>query len=89
MLSHPMTFLVGYLVITFILSFAVLGPLVVFVSMAFRRRIEKRFTEGVYLGAAITAWGFMILHYLLYLRGYGVSDWSLLFGDIFYPPRYF
>lgn len=89
MLSHPITFLVGYLVITFIIAFAVLGPLVVLGSMLFRRRMDKRFTEGVYLGGAIAAWGFMILHYLLYLRGYGVSDWSGLFGDIFYPPQYF
>jgi hypothetical protein len=89
MLSHPLTFLVGYLVVTFILAFAGLGPLVVFISMTFRRRMEKRFTEGVYLGAAIAAWGFMILHYLLYLRGYGVSDWSRLFVEIFYPPKFF
>jgi len=89
MLSHPLTFLVGYLVVTFIVAFAVLGPLVVFISMMFRRRMEKRFTEGVYLGAAITAWVFMILHYLLYLRGYGITDFSRLFRDIFYPPKYF
>lgn len=89
MLSHPMTFLVGYLVVTFIIAFAVLGPLVVFGSMAFCRRMDKRFTEGVYLGAAITAWGFMILHYLLYLRGYGVTDWSKLFIEVFYPPKFF
>jgi len=89
MLSHPITFMGGYLVMTFITAFAALSPLVVFVSMVFRRRMERRFTEGLYLGAAITAWGFMILHYLLYLRGYGVNDWSRLFADIFYPPRYF
>jgi len=89
MLSHPIIFLAGYLVVTFILAFAVLGPLVVFVLMLFRRRMEKRFTEGVYLGAVITAWGFMILHYLLYLRGYKITDFSRMFGDIFYPPQYF
>jgi hypothetical protein len=89
MLSHPLTFLVGYLVVTFIVAFAALGPLAVFAVMMFVRRMEKRFTEGVYLGAAITAWGFMMLHYLLYLRGYGVSDFSRLFGDIFYPPQFF
>ena len=89
MLSHPITFLVGYVVVTFILSFVLIGPLVVFVSMMFRRKMEKRHTEGVYLGAAVTGFGFMILHYLLYLRGYVISDWSELFGDIFYPPRYF
>lgn len=89
MLSHPLTFLVGYLVVTFILAFAVLGPAVVFAVTMFVRRMEKRFTEGVYLGAAITAFGFMILHYLLYLRGYSISSFSRLFSDIFYPPQYF
>lgn len=89
MLSHPLTFLIGYLVVTFIVSFVVIGPLVVFVSMMFRRKMEKRYTEGVYLGAAVTSWAFMIAHYLLYLRGYAISDWSRLFGDIFYPSRYF
>jgi hypothetical protein len=89
MLSHPLTFLVGYLVMTFIISFVALGPLVVFVTMLFRRKMEKRHTEGIYLGATITAFAFMVFHYLLYLRGYYISDWSKLFGDIFYPSRYF
>lgn len=89
MLSHPLTFLVGYLVVTFIVSFIVIGPLIVFVSMTFRRKMEKRYTEGVYLGAAVTGWAFMIIHYLLYLRNYAISDWSRLFGDIFYPSQYF
>ena len=89
MLSHPLTFLVGYIVVTFIISFALIGPLVVFVSLLFRRKMEKRHTEGVYLGAAVTGFGFMVLHYLLYLRCYGINDCSELFGDIFYPPRYF
>ncbi|MHC4855083.1 MAG: hypothetical protein ACYS72_01605 [Planctomycetota bacterium] len=89
MLSHPITFLVGYLVVTFIIAFAGLGPLTVLVMVLSRRRMQKPFVNGVYLGSAITAWGFMILHYLLYLRGYGISDWSTLFGDIFYPTQYF
>lgn len=89
MLSHPMTFLVGYLVITFILSFLGVGPLVVFVSMMFRRKLEHLYTRGVWLGASITSFGFMILHYLLYLRGYRISGFSRLFHDIFYPPQYF
>ena len=89
MLSHPLTFLVGYLVVTFIVSFIAVGPLVVFVTMLFRRRAEKRFNEGLYLGAAVTGWAFMTLHYLLYLRGYCITDWSRLFGDIFYPPQFF
>ena len=89
MMSHPLTFLVGYVLVTCLVSFVAVGPLVVFGSMLFRRRMEKRHTEGVYLGASATAFAFMILHYLLYLRGYGISDWSRLFGDIFYPPRYF
>lgn len=89
MLSHPLTFLVGYVLIATFLSFVLIGPLVVFVSMVFRRRTEKRFNEGLYLGASIVAFAFMLLHYLLYLRGYHVGSWSTLFGDIFYPPRYF
>ena len=89
MMSHPLTFLVGYVLVTFILSFVVAGPLVVFVSMLFRRRLEKRYAEGVYLGASVAAFAFMLLHYLLYLRGYGITDWSRMFGDIFYPSRYF
>ena len=89
MLSHPVTFLVGYLVVTFAVSFVVLGPAVVFGVLLFRRRHERRYCQGVYLGAAVTGYGFMILHYLLYLRGYGVSDWSRLFSDIFYPPQHF
>lgn len=89
MLSHPITFLAGYLVVTFILSFAVLGLLAAFISMAFERRMGKRYTEGIYLGAAMTAWGFMILHYLLYLRWYAITDWSKLFIEVFYPSRYF
>ena len=59
MLSHPITFLVGYILITFILSFVVVGPLVVFVSMFFRRRMEKRFNEAFYWGASVTAFGFI------------------------------
>ena len=89
MISHPLTFLIGYVLAVFIVSFVAIGPLVVFVSMLFRRRMDKRHTEGVYLGASATAFAFMILHYLLYLRGYGVTNWSRLFGDIFYPPQYF
>ena len=89
MMSHPLTFLVGYVLVTFILSFVAIGPLVVFVSMSFRRRMEKRYTEGIYLGASTTAFAFMTLHYLLYLRGYAITNWSRLFADIFYPSRYF
>ena len=89
MLSHPLTFLIGYLVLAFIVSSVALGPLVVFGTMLFRRKMEKRHVEGVYLGATITAFAFMILHYLLYLRGYAVTDWSKLFTEIFYPPQYF
>ena len=48
MLSHPLTFLVGYLVITFIVSFALIGPLGVFVSMlcavGWRSAIPRAFT---------------------------------------------
>ena len=89
MLSHPITFLVGYVLVTFILSFVVIGPLVVFVSLLFRRRMEKRFNEAFYWGASATAFAFMILHYLFYLRGYGITSWSRLLKDIFYPPQYF
>ena len=89
MLSHPLTFLVGYVLITFILSFVVIGPLAAFVSLLFRPRMGKRFHDGLYWGVSITAFGFMILHYLLYLRGYGITDWAAFFKDIFYPPRYF
>ena len=89
MLSHPLTFLVGYLVVTFTVSFLIVGPLGVFVSMMFRRRMEKRYTEGFYLGISTTSFGFMILHYLLYLRGYRVTDWSSILKDIFYPSAYF
>jgi hypothetical protein len=89
MLSHPLTFLVGYVLVTLILSFVVVGPLVVFVSMLFRRRLEKRYAEGVYLGASVAAFAFMLLHYVLYLRNYAITDWSSLFSDIFYPSRYF
>jgi hypothetical protein len=70
-------------------SFFVIGPLVVFVSMLFRRRMGKRFNEGLYWGASIASFSFMILHYLLYLRGYSITDWSTLLMDIFYPPQYF
>ena len=89
MLSHPLTFLVGYVLIAAILSVVIIGPLAVFVSMALRRRTEKRFNEGLYLGASIAVFAFMLLHYLLYLRGYAVTDWSSLLKDIFYPPAYF
>ena len=89
MMSHPLTFLAGYLVVTFIISFIVAGSLAVFGIMLFRRKAEKRYNEGIYLGAAVTGWVFMILHYLLYLRGYYLTDWSKLIGDIFYPSRYF
>ena len=89
MLTHPMTFLIGYLVVTFIISSMAAGPLVVFVSMLFRRKSEHLYTKGVWLGASITAWAFMILHYLLYLRGYRISSFSRLFRDVFYPPQYF
>ncbi|MEN8127268.1 MAG: hypothetical protein ABFR90_05615 [Planctomycetota bacterium] len=89
MLSHPLTFLIGYLVMTFIVSFAMLGPLAAFVSLPFRRKLEKHYTRGFYLGTAITAFAFMALHYALYLRGYRVTDWSRLFREIFYPPQYF
>ena len=89
MLSHPLTFLIGYLVSTFIVSLLVVGPLGVFISMLFRRRIEKRYTQGLYMGISMTSFTFMILHYLLYLRGYRITDWSTLLRDIFYPPAYF
>lgn len=89
MLSHPLTFLAGYLILTFIMAFVLFGPLVVFVTLLFRRKLEKRYTEGVYLGAAVTSYGFMILHYVLYLRGYRITEWSGLFKDVFYPPMYF
>ena len=89
MLSHPLTFLVGYLVATFIVSFLVVGPLGVFVSMLCRRRHEKRHAEGLYLGVSMTSFAFMTLHYLLYLRGYAITDGSTLLKDIFYPPAYF
>jgi hypothetical protein len=89
MVSHPLTFLVGYLVATFIVSFLVVGPLGVFFSMLFRRRMEKRYSEGFYLGISTTSFGFMIFHYLLYLRGYRVTEWSSIVKDIFYPPTYF
>ncbi len=46
MISHPLTFLVGYVLVTFILSFVVVGPLVVFMSILFSRRVEKRYTDG-------------------------------------------
>ncbi|MHC5096670.1 MAG: hypothetical protein ACYSOL_00865, partial [Planctomycetota bacterium] len=83
MVSHPLTFLVGYLVATFIVSFLVVGPLGVFISMLFRRRMEKCYTQGLYMGISMTSFAFMILHYLLYLCGYAVTDWSSLLKDIF------
>ena len=89
MLSHPLTFLIGYLVSTFIVSFLVVGTLGVFISMLFRRRIEKRYTQGLYMGISMTSFAFMTLHYLLHLRGYDVTDWSSLLKEIFYPPAYF
>ena len=89
MLSHPLTFLIGYLVATFIVSFLVVGPLGVFISMLFRRRVEKRYTQGLHMGISMTSFAFMTLHYLLYLRGYAVTDWSSLLKDIFYPPACF
>jgi hypothetical protein len=89
MLSHPMTFLAGYLIMTFIIAFVIVGPGAVFVSMLFRRKLEKRFTDGIYLGAAVTAYGFMVLHYGLYLRGYRITHWPDLLKDVFYPPAYF
>lgn len=89
MLSHPLTFLVGYVLMTFILSFVVIGPLAAFVLLLFRPRMGKRFNDGLYWGVSVTAFGFMILHYLLYLRGYGITDGSAFFKDIFYPPQYF
>ena len=89
MLTHPITFLAGYLVGAFVLSFAAVGPLAVFISMLPHPRLDKRRNRGLYLGAAATAFAFMVLHYLLYLRGYRLGDWSALLHDIFYPPRYF
>jgi hypothetical protein len=87
MISHPLSFLCGYVVISAVLSFVVVGPLAVFVSMLFNRRLERRYIEGIWLGASKTSLFFMILHYILYLRGYGITNWSRLFGDIFYPPN--
>jgi len=75
--------------ITFVIAFVVIGPLVVFISMLFRRRYDKRRSDGLYWGVAATAFAFMILHYLLYLRGYVITDFSAVFRDIFYPPQYF
>ena len=89
MLSHPLTFLIGYLIATFIVSFLVVGTLGVFISMLFRRRIEKRYTQGLYMGISMTLFAFMLLHYPLYLRGYAFTDWSSLLKEIFYPPAYF
>ena len=89
MMSHPLTFLVGYVLVTFAVSFIAVGPLAVFALTIFRRRSEKRYAEGFYLGASATAFAFMILHYALYLRGYGITKWSKLITDIFYPSRYF
>lgn len=89
MLSHPMTFLIGYLVGAFLLSFVAVGPLVVFMVTLFGGKHERRYWKGVYYGAASTAFIFMILHYLLYLRGYNITDWSEVIGDIFYPPPNF
>ena len=59
MLSHPLTFLIGYLIATFIVSFLVVGPLGVFISMLFRRRIEKRYTQGIYVGISMTLFVFL------------------------------
>lgn len=86
MMSHPLTFLIAYLVCTFVLAFIGLGPLTVFGVLLFKRHMEKRFVEGVYLGAGIASWIFMILHYLLYLRGYRITQWTTLLKDVFYPP---
>ena len=83
MLSHPLTFLIGYLIATFIVSFLVVGTLGVFISMLFRRRIEKRYTQGLYMGISMTSFAFMTLHYLLHLRGYSITNWSSLLKDIF------
>lgn len=57
--SHPLTFLIGYLIATFIVSFLVVGPLGVFISMLFRRRIEKRYTQGLYMGISMTSFVFL------------------------------
>ena len=86
MVSHPMTFLIGYLVGAFVLSFVVIGPVMVLIITLFADKHEKRYWKGVYYGAATTAFIFMILHYLLYLRGYTITNWTEIPGDIFYPP---
>ncbi|MCI0499428.1 MAG: hypothetical protein L0Y36_07085 [Planctomycetales bacterium] len=90
MLSHPLTFLVGYIAVSVLLSCGVIGPLVALGVQALpRRRFDRRHQTGLWVGASVTSFGFMVLHYLLYLRGHGVTDWSALWGDIFYPPQVF
>lgn len=89
MLSHPLTFLIGYLFVSFAVSFLMLGPLVSFVFILFSKRHDKRYSEGLYLGSSSASFAFMVLHYLLYLRGYSITNGSTLFKDIFYPPSSF
>lgn len=90
MLSHPLTFLVGYIAGSLALSFGVLGPIVALAAQALpKRRFDRRHQKGLWIGASVTSFFFMMLHYLLYLRGYGVTDWSALWREIFYPPRGF
>ena len=41
-----------------------------------------------WLGVLATSFFFMVLHYLLYLRGYVINDYSCLFYELFYPPQF-
>lgn len=90
MLSHPLTFLAGYLMGAIALSFGVIGPLAALGAEALLgRRADRDYQKGLRAGISGTCLAFMVLHYLLYLRGYGLTDWSALWSDLFYPPLVF
>ncbi|HOK95768.1 MAG TPA: hypothetical protein PK052_00630 [Anaerohalosphaeraceae bacterium] len=90
MLSHPLTFLTGYLAGAFALSFGIIGPLAALAAEFFGgRRTDRQYLKGLRAGISGTCLAFIVLHYLLYLRGYGITDWSAVWSDLFYPPSVF
>ncbi len=90
MISHPITFLVGYLLVGLALSFGILGPVVMFlVKFLSRRTFDEKYIKGVYIGGSVAGFLFIILHYVLYLWGYRISDWSRIIHDAFYSPLHY
>ena len=90
MLSNPMTFLVGYMLVNLVLSFGVAGPLVMFgVKFLSRRTFNERYISGIYFGASVTSFLFIILHYVLYLWGYRINNLSDIIHDAFYSPMHY